>query len=223
MTVYCKVLKKRVSTIRYPCKGRYELCPVYQMARRMEEERRVVEEKPKEEVREVTVEVRPAEPSPTPPAREPETAPTPPPPPPRPEQPTLQTARAEEAVEIKPERRVIEEPTLLDLTDVSMIVIRAKLEKTFSASVDELVDKGCGALAEDKMGLIVGRGENIIFYAICFRGRMLSPIAEHENNFITGRDAIEAARGLRLSVRLYSFDESVDEDLARRVRELVKG
>ncbi len=155
--VYCELAGRKVSSLKYPCKGRYQACPIYRARAGRRTARRVAEEKPQpaervEEARPSAAEERPVEaeaPAPTSRAEEslPE-APSPPPPAPVAAEPSVResppSAEAVKAFTVKPGRAVC------DPLFQANVILNAEESRDFQGTLQEIA-----ALSRGKKDVIV--------------------------------------------------------------------
>lgn len=192
----CSLLNKKVSTMRYPCKGNYRRCPVY-IRRGVQRElpKPVEETTPKQEAPPTPA------PPPTPRVKKPEA------PAPRVEKQPVKVERpSEKPVEmVKPKPAPVESfkpsKALCDSLILASLTVSSKAEGIYRGPLNDLLDQLRSHLSDDTILLVVGDYDEYKI-RLLFKGKSARYSLEKGGQPICGDEARELLEKLGLEKKL---------------------
>ncbi len=171
---YCSLINKKVSTLRYPCKGNYKRCPIYIRYRA-----RAAPAAPREQAPPQPPPQAPPAPAKTPPAP---TAPARPPAP-QPSRPQPQPAPSRGAVTVKPSK------SLCDSLILAALITTARALDRYAGDtkglVEELISRTQG---KSLLLFFIGQSDGVSIRMLAHAGRVVYAF-ERGGSPVCGNDA----------------------------------
>ncbi len=187
--IYCNLARRKVSSLRYPCKGNFQLCPIYRAHVREVQVRR-----------EARVEVETPQPMA---ARE---------------DATLVEAREAQPVTESVERIKATGSALRDTFVGAQLVLRSEPIGRLRVRFEDL-PQVLHSLVGDGLAFISGGNNEYRFRCLYANGVVFSIVAEGRGVLLTGSDAIKELRGREFEVRVYKFTlDKLSEDVAAAIK-----
>ena len=176
---YCTLLNKKVSTLRYPCKGNYRRCPIYvRRARRQREAPRQEQAQPQVEARQAQ---QPATP-PSPQAEAPRLEPAKPAPQPASPQAQPGAVRVPSAVEPS--------EALCDSLVLASLIAASNAVATYRGPLRNLIIEASKYLGGEGFLFIVGRLQGGLNVRMLYAGRIATFAFERQLQPVCGEEAV---------------------------------